>query len=111
MTTAFCNALRRNPCPTYSELLQAMHAELRRGGMSQRPQLSSSQRFGFDRPFLLTDIVTNTNPQVQRCLRVLLLACAFGRLVCYIVVRDCTYRFKISISAHVKFKLGVSDAF
>ena len=67
MTTAFCNAIRRNPCPTYAELLQTMHAELRRGGMSQRPQLSSSQRFSFDRPFLLTAIVTNTNPQVRPC--------------------------------------------
>merc|ERR1719324_346121 len=69
MTTAFCGALRRNPCPTYPELLQGMLAEMRRKGYSQRPQLSSTQRFDMDRPFLLQDIVPNQNAKVGRTFR------------------------------------------
>merc|ERR1719247_1179146 len=35
MTTVFCAALRRNPCPTYPELLQDMLSTMRRKGYSQ----------------------------------------------------------------------------
>jgi len=49
MTTAFIDALRANPCPTYPELIAAMSQSLRRRGFQQRPQLSSTQRFTVDR--------------------------------------------------------------
>ena len=69
MTTAFCAALRRNPCPTYADLLDTMNAEMHRKGYSQRPQLSSSQRFEFNRPFILSDIVPNQNAKFGRTFR------------------------------------------
>jgi len=69
MTTAFADVLRAHPCPSYFELLDLMHRNLRHRGFSQRPQLSSTQRFDFDRPFLLDDILPNSNPQVGRVVR------------------------------------------
>lgn len=53
MTTAFCEVLRVHPAPSYPELLGEMHRLLRSRGMPQRPQLTSSQRLHFDRPFLV----------------------------------------------------------
>ena len=49
-------------------LLQLRH-NLRRAGFSQRPQLSSSQRFEFNRPFILSDIVPNQNAKFGRTFR------------------------------------------
>jgi hypothetical protein len=69
MTTAFCNALRSNPAPTYPELMSMLHQNLRREGFRQRPQLTSSQPFDFDRPFILSDIIPNMNPQIGRIFR------------------------------------------
>merc|ERR1719277_614435 len=69
MTTAFCDTLRRNPRPLYPELLEMLHRHLRNGGFSQRPVLSSSQRFDFRRPFSFNDIHPNTNPQLGRTFR------------------------------------------
>ena len=37
--------------------------------MTQRPQLSSTQCFHFERPFLLDDVVPNTNPVIGRTMR------------------------------------------
>merc|ERR1719491_1849345 len=43
MITAFCNALRSNPCPTYPQLMAMLQQNLRREGFKQRPQLTTSQ--------------------------------------------------------------------
>lgn len=69
MTTAFCDVLRSNPCPTYPQLMSQLHGSLRRRGFSQRPQLTSSQRFDIDRPFILSDILPNMNAQTGRIFR------------------------------------------
>jgi len=69
MTTALCDVLRRNPNPSYPQLLDMLHQHLRRGGFSQRPVLTSSQQFHFDRPFSLDDIHPNNNPQLGRTFR------------------------------------------
>merc|ERR1712187_646282 len=66
MTTAFCDVLRQNPRPTYPQLLDMLHRHLRNRGFSQRPVLTSSQQFNFDRPFSLTDIHPNMNPMIGR---------------------------------------------
>jgi len=52
----------------YHELMDALHRELRRKRMSQKPQLSSSQRFDLrDRVFCLTDgFVPNGNANLGR---------------------------------------------
>merc|ERR1719491_1595063 len=41
MTTALCNELRRDPEPSYTELIRTMNDEMKRKGLKQRPQLSS----------------------------------------------------------------------
>eukprot|EP00929_Paragymnodinium_shiwhaense_P081890 TRINITY_DN4295_c0_g1_i6.p1 TRINITY_DN4295_c0_g1~~TRINITY_DN4295_c0_g1_i6.p1 ORF type:complete len:274 (+),score=45.09 TRINITY_DN4295_c0_g1_i6:45-824(+) len=69
MTTAFCDVLRSNPCPTYPELMSQLGLMMRRRGFSQRPQLTSSQRFSTERPFLLDDIIPNSNPTAGRTFR------------------------------------------
>ncbi len=69
MTTAFCDVLRAHPAPTYDELLGEMGRVLRQRGMSQRPQLSSSQALETDRPFLLEDVCSNSNEIVGRVFR------------------------------------------
>ena len=69
MTTAFCEVLRHHPAPSYSSLMEEMHRVLRSRGMPQRPQLSSSQRLHFERPFLVDDICSNTNPIIGRTFR------------------------------------------
>jgi len=69
MTTALCDVLRRNRSPPYPQLLEMLHQHLQRGGFSQRPVLTSSQQFHFDRPFSLDDIHPNTNPQLGRTFR------------------------------------------
>jgi hypothetical protein len=69
MTTAFCNALRSNPSPTYLEMMSTLHHNLRRDGFQQEPQLTSSQPFEFDRHFMLSDAIPNMNPQIGRIFR------------------------------------------
>eukprot|EP00927_Polykrikos_kofoidii_P035888 TRINITY_DN30389_c0_g1_i1.p1 TRINITY_DN30389_c0_g1~~TRINITY_DN30389_c0_g1_i1.p1 ORF type:complete len:524 (-),score=83.64 TRINITY_DN30389_c0_g1_i1:26-1597(-) len=69
MTTAFCDVLRAHSCPSYPRLMQLLHSQLGKRGFRQRPQLTSSQQFHFDRPFLLGDILPNSNPEVGRAFR------------------------------------------
>lgn len=69
MTTAFCDALRSNPCPTYTELIATIQQLLRQRGFSQRPQLSSTQTFDVHRPFILDDAVPNSNRTLGRIMR------------------------------------------
>jgi len=69
MTTAFCDVLRQDPSPTYPELMARLHDLMRRRGFSQRPQLTSSQAFGFDRPFHLDDAIQNSNQHLGRIFR------------------------------------------
>ncbi|EER16586.1 conserved hypothetical protein [Perkinsus marinus ATCC 50983] len=66
MTTAFCNAIRRNPNVSYTGLIEQLDIEMKREHMTQRPQLSTSQTFPVDRPFNLTDILPNQNQKVGR---------------------------------------------
>lgn len=69
MTTAYCEALRLNPCPTYVQLLHDIQTQLRQRGFKQKPQLSSSQRFDVNRHFLLDDAVANSNQTIGRTMR------------------------------------------
>ena len=48
LTTAFLQEMYRNPRPLYKELLDALHANVTRRGYTQKPQLSSTQRFDLD---------------------------------------------------------------
>jgi len=67
MTTAFCDLLRAGGVALpYPELLARLNQLMQRRGFAQRPQLTSSQRFDHDRPFLLDDIVPNSNAIVGR---------------------------------------------
>ena len=43
MTNALLKALKDNPLPLYPDLFRALHANLRKKGFRQRPQLTSSQ--------------------------------------------------------------------
>lgn len=63
MTNALLKALKDNPMPLYPDLFRALHANLRKKGFRQRPQLTSSQPFDVrDRVFSLTDgFVPNHN--------------------------------------------------
>ena len=69
MTTTFCEILRSNPCPTYVELLVSIQTMLSRRRFKQRAQLSSSQSFSIDRPFLLDDAIPNSNCTIGRTMR------------------------------------------
>jgi hypothetical protein len=69
MTTSFCEVLRRNPCPTYIELLVSTQTILSHRRFKQRAQLSSSQAFDVHRPFLLDDAVPNSNSTLGRTVR------------------------------------------
>merc|ERR1719215_1034730 len=69
MTTAFCDVLRQDACPSYPELMARLHDLMRRRGFSQRPQLTSSQAFSFGRPFHLGDAISNSNQQLGRIFR------------------------------------------
>jgi len=69
MSTAFCDVLRQHPRLTYPQLLELLHRHLMSNGFTQRPVLSASQQFHFDRPFALDDINPNTNPQIGRTVR------------------------------------------
>jgi len=69
MTTAFCDVLRNNPAPPYPVLMDLLHQQLRRNRMKQRPQLTSTQPFNYDRPFVLTDVMPNQNMSLGRTVR------------------------------------------
>merc|ERR1712151_1187548 len=57
MTTAFCDLLRSGHVGMpYHMLLERLHDIMRQRGFAQRPQLTSSQQFNHDRPFMLDDI-------------------------------------------------------
>lgn len=67
MTTAFLSAVTANPYGhSYPTLLEHIRKALRARGLSQVPQLSSSQKFPLDRPFNLVDIIPNHNAQFGR---------------------------------------------
>lgn len=69
MTSALCDTLRASPCQTYSDLIHQLNKLLRKRGFRQCAQLTSTQRFDFDRPFLLADVVPNSNPRLGRIVR------------------------------------------
>eukprot|EP00927_Polykrikos_kofoidii_P014440 TRINITY_DN16319_c0_g3_i1.p1 TRINITY_DN16319_c0_g3~~TRINITY_DN16319_c0_g3_i1.p1 ORF type:complete len:586 (+),score=126.90 TRINITY_DN16319_c0_g3_i1:279-2036(+) len=69
LTTALCDVLRRNKSPTYPNLMQELTNVLVERDFSQKPQLTSSQEFHFDRAFGLSDIVPNSNPKIGRTVR------------------------------------------
>jgi hypothetical protein len=66
MTTAFTQALKNNPLPTYDELLDNLLKEMKSNHFQQRPQMSSSQEFEIGRPFSLIEALPNTNSTVGR---------------------------------------------
>lgn len=66
MTDAFCEELRKNPSPSYTELITAMNNCMKKKGFKQRPQLTSSQPFQFPRQFTLTEAVPNMNTTLGR---------------------------------------------
>lgn len=69
MTTALCDVLRSDSSPSYPELMQRLSRVVKERGFSQRPQLTSSQAFDFDRVFHLDDAVPNSNSQLGRIFR------------------------------------------
>eukprot|EP00746_Dinoflagellata_sp_MGD_P132021 gnl/MRDRNA2_/MRDRNA2_65756_c0_seq1.p1 gnl/MRDRNA2_/MRDRNA2_65756_c0~~gnl/MRDRNA2_/MRDRNA2_65756_c0_seq1.p1 ORF type:complete len:349 (-),score=55.10 gnl/MRDRNA2_/MRDRNA2_65756_c0_seq1:22-1068(-) len=69
LTTAFCATVRQIKNPTYPELLNMIHAHIRKRGFGQRPVMTSSQKFDVNRKFQLDDVVTNTNDTVGRTFR------------------------------------------
>jgi hypothetical protein len=69
MTTALCEILRTGVCMRYPELLSKLHQAMRSGGFSQRPRLTSSQRFDPGRSFSLHGAVANTNASIGRTVR------------------------------------------
>eukprot|EP00756_Hemistasia_phaeocysticola_P064015 Hpha_TRINITY_DN7472_c0_g1::TRINITY_DN7472_c0_g1_i1::g.95763::m.95763 len=72
MTTALCDTIEKHGTGTLmmADLLFEMHQRLKRGGFSQRPMLTSSQKFNANaRPFQLFDICPNMNEVVGRFVR------------------------------------------
>jgi len=70
MTKALVTVLRQNPHGlTFPELLNGIHRVLRSRGFWQRPELTSSQRFPLDRPFIVDDIMPNQNHFIGRVVR------------------------------------------
>jgi len=71
MTQSFISAYERNPGATYSELLAAVHKQLKKRGFSQRPQLTSSQKFNVQgRRFSFVEgIEPNRNEKIGRMKR------------------------------------------
>lgn len=71
MTTAFCDVLRHTGPRQLAcgQLLDIMNCTIAARGFRQRAQLTSSQRFRFDRPFQLDDAVPNSNPTLGRIFR------------------------------------------
>jgi len=70
MTKALVTVLRQNPHGlTFPELLDSMHRVLRSRGFWQRPDLTSSQAFPLDRPFIMDEIVLNQNRVLGQVVR------------------------------------------
>jgi len=69
MSSAFCDVLRTDPCPAYPDLMMRLNELMQRRGFTQRPQLTSSQAFAFDRLFHLEDSIPNSNRQLGRIFR------------------------------------------
>lgn len=69
MTTAFCDVLQTNPSLQYKHLMAELALVMRARGFTQRPQLSSSQRFSSRREFTLTEAVPNGNESLGRTVR------------------------------------------
>ncbi|XP_026193569.1 metacaspase-1-like [Cyclospora cayetanensis] len=70
MTTAFVTALTQMPFShSYPSLMDALSQSMMQRGLSQRPQLTSSQRFEFNRPFSLTAAIPNSNQFLGRRIR------------------------------------------
>mmetsp|Transcript_51873 Transcript_51873/g.121335 ORF Transcript_51873/g.121335 Transcript_51873/m.121335 type:complete len:113 (+) Transcript_51873:148-486(+) len=69
MTTAFCEAIRAHREPTYGSFMEMLHKTMKKRGFKQRPQLTSSQAFAWDRAFRLSEIVPNSNPKLGRTFR------------------------------------------
>mmetsp|Transcript_44038 Transcript_44038/g.122499 ORF Transcript_44038/g.122499 Transcript_44038/m.122499 type:complete len:178 (+) Transcript_44038:1-534(+) len=66
MTTALCDVLRKYPNPSYPQLMEQLTQVMKAKGFPQRPQLSSSQQFSFDRPFVVDDPGQNRNGTIGR---------------------------------------------
>jgi hypothetical protein len=66
MTSAFCDVLRANPCRSYVDLMACLAGLMKERRFAQRPQLTSSQPFSFDRPFVLDVPLGNLNPTLGR---------------------------------------------
>ncbi|PHJ20101.1 ice family protease p20 domain-containing protein [Cystoisospora suis] len=70
MTTAFISVLTARPFGhSYPSLMQGLTDSMVARGLSQRPQLTSSQKFDFNRPFNLSDVIPNKNPVLGRQIR------------------------------------------
>jgi len=69
MTTAFCEILRKNQHPGYVEFMKLIYENLRQRKFTQRPLLTSAQRFDLDRQFDLDDILPNSNAHLGRTVR------------------------------------------
>ncbi|CBZ51357.1 hypothetical protein NCLIV_044210 [Neospora caninum Liverpool] len=70
MTTAFIAVLTLRPFGhSYPSLMQGLTDSMVARGLSQRPQLTSSQKFDFNRPFNLADVIPNQNKVLGRQIR------------------------------------------
>ncbi|PFH35996.1 ICE family protease (caspase) p20 domain-containing protein [Besnoitia besnoiti] len=70
MTTAFIAVLTARPFGhSYPSLMQGLTESMVSRGLSQRPQLTSSQKFDFNRPFNLSDVIPNHNKVLGRQIR------------------------------------------
>ncbi|EPR61345.1 ICE family protease (caspase) p20 domain-containing protein [Toxoplasma gondii GT1] len=70
MTTAFIAVLTARPFGhSYPSLMQGLTESMVSRGLSQRPQLTSSQKFDFNRPFNLSDVIPNQNRVLGRQIR------------------------------------------
>jgi len=71
MTTALCDCVEACPVMPHAQLMDSMHQHLRRRGHSQRPQLTSSQRFDHNSTHfnLVDNIIPNMNPVLGRQFR------------------------------------------
>eukprot|EP00929_Paragymnodinium_shiwhaense_P066236 TRINITY_DN33198_c0_g1_i1.p1 TRINITY_DN33198_c0_g1~~TRINITY_DN33198_c0_g1_i1.p1 ORF type:complete len:1197 (+),score=328.43 TRINITY_DN33198_c0_g1_i1:102-3692(+) len=67
MTTAFCSLLRSGQANvTYPEFMARLQRVMDAQGFTQRPVLTSSQQFRYDRKFALDDAVPNDNQKTGR---------------------------------------------
>merc|ERR1719229_59867 len=66
MTTAFCDVMRSYRKVTYLQCIDELTRTMKGKGFKQRPQLTSSQQFGFDRIFTVKESIGNSNPWIGR---------------------------------------------